>query len=429
MKILVEPSAHHLRNLGDVSMLQAAFERLSDLWPEAKIGVITDDPGRLELFCPGAVPVSANGRRAWLDEPYLGSRVHSALPEGVSLRLRKLEQSVRRRSPQIAAASLRIRRRIKGSSGDDLENFLAWANTADLLVASGAGLLTDHFAPLAVTVLELLESGIARGSSAAMFGQGVGPISDRRLATWIRRVGPRLIVIGIREDRMSRGTLTRLGVPDELIHTTGDDAIEQAFEARSPRLGSDVGFAIRSAPYAGMDERQLDHVASGVREAAARFSARLIPVPISFAIRERDDVLLSRLIGEEHDERLLVTPLELIKRLRQCRVVVAGSYHAGVFALGQGIPTVGLASSPYYVDKFCGLRDQFNGLSAVIRVDRPGFETELKNAVEEAWRTAESVRHALLESAGRQVEQSRMAYRRLREAVEGARRGDGDRFG
>jgi polysaccharide pyruvyl transferase WcaK-like protein len=428
MKILVEPSAHHLRNLGDVSMLQTAFVRLSDLWPEAKIGVITDDPGRLELFCPGAVPVSANGRRAWFDEPYLGSRVHSALPEGVSLRLRELEQSIRRRSPQIAAASLRIRKRIKGS-GDDLESFLAWANSADLLVVSGAGLLTDHFAPLAVTVLELLDSGIARGASAAMFGQGVGPISDRRLETWLRRVGPRLIVIGIREDRMGRGTLTRLGVPDELIHTTGDDAIEQAFEARAPRLGSDVGFAIRSAPYAGMDERKLDRVASGVREAAARFSAGLIPVPISFAVRERDDVLLSRLIGEEHDEGLLVTPLDLIKRMRQCRVVVAGSYHAGVFALSQGIPTVGLASSPYYVDKFCGLRDQFNGLSAVIRVDRPEFETELKNAVEEAWQTAESVRPALLESAGRQVEQSRVAYSRLRDAVQGARRGDGDRFG
>ena len=35
-------------------------------------------------------------------------------------------------------------------------------------------------------------------------------------------------------------------------------------------------------------------------------------------------------------------------------VEVTGSYHAGVFALAQGIPVVGLLQSAYYEQKFIG---------------------------------------------------------------------------
>jgi polysaccharide pyruvyl transferase WcaK-like protein len=50
-------------------------------------------------------------------------------------------------------------------------------------------------------------------------------------------------------------------------------------------------------------------------------------------------------------------------------VVVAGSYHAAVFALSQGIPVVALVKSPYYVNKMVGLGDQFGAGCEIVRLD------------------------------------------------------------
>jgi hypothetical protein len=42
MRLLVEPSGYVTRNLGDASMMTIALERLSDLWPDARVQVLTD---------------------------------------------------------------------------------------------------------------------------------------------------------------------------------------------------------------------------------------------------------------------------------------------------------------------------------------------------------------------------------------------------
>jgi hypothetical protein len=51
LKILVEPNAHRLLNVGDVGMLEIAVE-LAALWQKASIHVITEDPARLQRYCP-----------------------------------------------------------------------------------------------------------------------------------------------------------------------------------------------------------------------------------------------------------------------------------------------------------------------------------------------------------------------------------------
>lgn len=66
MRILVEPCAHGMVNAGDIAMLKVATARLRELWPDARIGVITDVPDRLALHCPGTVPerMSSSDTRA-----------------------------------------------------------------------------------------------------------------------------------------------------------------------------------------------------------------------------------------------------------------------------------------------------------------------------------------------------------------------------
>jgi polysaccharide pyruvyl transferase WcaK-like protein len=115
------------------------------------------------------------------------------------------------------------------------------------------------------------------------------------------------------------------------------------------------------------------------------------------------------------------TPLKVINQIRRCRVIVTGSYHAGVFALSMGVPVVGVAKSQYYIDKFLGLADQFGVGCHVVFFRSSGYQEDLAHAIQRAWGSAEQTRPQLLAAAARQVQLSRAAYRRAFELVKPGR--------
>src|SRR4051794_25129025 len=178
MRILVEPNAHHLLNIGDVAMLEIAVERLHGLWPDALVEVITDHPERLVGPCPRAVPVPAQGRRVWFRDHYLSETLHRHLPSPVSRRLLDAEHTARRRPPVVAEAAIRLTSKMRGESRVPLDLFLEAVQAADLVLVSGAGALTDAFAPLAISVLDLLQMAKKRGTTTAFLGQGLGPLTN-----------------------------------------------------------------------------------------------------------------------------------------------------------------------------------------------------------------------------------------------------------
>jgi len=155
-----------------------------------------------------------------------------------------------------------------------------------------------------------------------------------------------------------------------------------------------------------------------VREAAERHAAEPLVIPISRHPNERDADVAAALLGipvaEEDD---VDTPQRVVAQIGRCRVVVTGSYHAAVFALAQGIPAIGLTSSPYYDTKFYGLQEQFGGLVGVVPLTGDHLATRLGSAIDEAWRGADDVRPRLLELAARQVAAGRSAYDRLRDLL------------
>src|SRR4029077_7248596 len=109
-----------------------------------------------------------------------------------------------------------------------------------------------------------------------------------------------------------------------------------------------------------------------------------------------------------------ISPEALIQEIQRCRLVVTGSYHAGVFALASGIPTIGLAKSQYYVDKFLGLSALFGDGCETVLLGDHDFARNLEAAIARLWTTAEQVRPSLLREAARQVQLGHEAYRRMR---------------
>jgi Polysaccharide pyruvyl transferase len=117
---------------------------------------------------------------------------------------------------------------------------------------------------------------------------------------------------------------------------------------------------------------------------------------------------------EEDDDALpLDTPRSVIDRVGSCRIVVTGSYHGAVFALGQGIPAVALIKSPYYAAKMSGVADQFGTGCELVSLDRSDLPSALRAAIDRAWDSADRVREPLLRAAAEQVRRGRAAYARL----------------
>lgn len=394
-RILVDPSSHHLLNAGDVAMTKICAERLRTTWPDARIEMLTTAPELLAEHCPGARPIPAAGRYA------LTERGGPRLPWSRPLARAALARAGRRLIGREPAARI----------------FAEALLNADLLLFSGRGGLTDAFPEETAAMLTELEIAARIGLPVALVGQGIGPLEDRRAQ---KRMASALLGVAftsLREGRIAPDLLASIGVARERVAVTGDDAIELAFRGRPDRLGGAVGLNVRVADYAGVASEAATQVGAAVGRKARELGADVVPIAISSHPHENESAAL-RGAGAPSDA--IATPASAIDAAGRCRVAVVGSYHAAVFALSQGVPVVGLATSPYYIDKLLGLRERFGEGCKVLRTDGDARGATLDAIIAELdrqWSTAPTLREELLEAAERQVELSRAAHARAAAAI------------
>ncbi|HEY9299757.1 MAG TPA: polysaccharide pyruvyl transferase family protein, partial [Phormidium sp.] len=220
------------------------------------------------------------------------------------------------------------------------------------------------------------------GKTTAFLGQGLGPLEDTANFEKAKKALNQARLISLREKRAGLPLLKKMGIAPDKVVVTGDDAIELAFNARKPEIGNAIGINLRMASYSSVTKEYVNGLRSIIHKVASERSANLLPVPIEHASKSQSThsdsssikELLCGLDDQSDGGASLDTPLKVIQQVSQCRLVVSGSYHAGVFALSQGIPVIGLAKSKYYVDKFSGLSDQFPGGCKVILLADPEFE-------------------------------------------------------
>jgi polysaccharide pyruvyl transferase WcaK-like protein len=423
MRILVENGCYGLLNMGDVAMLQVAVARLSHLWPDAVIEVVTARPDLLAIYCPHTRPIPVRGRTTWLeDKRLLGGRLYRLWPNPIDGYLSKFDRRIRFRWPLLAYRWISLTSKFARSrSIKDVATFLQAVLEADLVIVAGGGNLTDVFARYATRLLDILGLATRYGKVTTMFGQGIGPIQNRLLLAKAKAVLPSLDLIAMREQRAGLPLLKSLGTTPERVVVTGDDAIELAYKARDATFGSGIGVNLRIASYSEVHGDHLEVVRTTLCAAAQRYRARIIPVPISHYADQSDPKAIRELLygyddasdGGEH----LDSPSKVFSQISDCRLVVTGSYHAAVFALAQGIPVVGLVKSPFYIDKFLGLADQFGVGCDVISLDDPRWPEKLSAAIDAAWGSAEHVRPHLLEAARQQIACSRAAYQRVHDLM------------
>lgn len=424
MKILIENGAYQLLNVGDMSMLRVAVERIKEKFPSASISVITSSANRLLERFPEVKAIPKSGRDAWLSpifSNYLkGSFLHQKAAD--------LEQNIRERRPGLLKKIIELKLLVSGKQEiiKDLNIFLTEFWSADWAIATGGGYINDFFKYDSLRILTILEILARLGKPVFLVGQGLGPISDEQLKIKVEQVFNVVNLISVREHRIAPPLLNSLGVPENRVFVTGDDAVELAYRSSPKHVGNAIGINLRMAPYSGIDEDIVEKVRRSVQSAADRHHAPLVPIPIERAYFkgsvDPDSATIKNLlkgVDDESDGGLsLNTPVKVIQQASQCRVVVTGSYHAGVFALSQGIPVVGLAKSVYYADKFLGLVNQFGIGCEVLMLNSEHLVQELTDKIDYLWQNSPNMRSNLLIEAEAQINRGHCFYEKLFEIVE-----------
>lgn len=417
-------------NMGDVSMLQIAVQRLHTLIPDASIEVLTDSAENLRRFCPDAVPLQNRCRALWFSNIVLPRRIGELVPEWSVALFQGLKRTIRFRYPNLFRDLLvrRYKKQNRATDARSVEAFAAAFERADLVLICGAGGFYDGCQTWSMEILDLVEAAVQQKKPVAMLGQGLGPLSDplvlKRAAQILRHVE----FITLRGGTESRSILRSLGVPETKIQTTGDESVELAYAARQAELGVGLGVGLRFGASATVDDEEVSSLRTVLQDFAKRHEIGLIPLPIAIQQYTRDDLAIKRVLSGFDDEsdggRTLDSPQKVIEQAARCRVVVTGAYHAAVFALAQGIPVVSLAKSAYFAGKLLGLEEQFEDGCRTILLTEPGWPERLNEAIEDAWRRADELREPLQGAALRQIERTRESYERLKLLLEETRKSE-----
>jgi len=425
MRIIVDTALNagsaEYSNMGDVAMLQVGVRRLQRLWPSARIEVLTESPADLARFCPEAMSLPRAGRDLWIGDHAIFGGFGRMLARSASASLSDLGRACRLRYPAAfrSLVDLKLTIRDRTNVRPNVNAFLEAMEHADLFVVCGAGGFTDDTRQWNISTLDTIEEAIQRNISVVMFGQGLGPLNDPDILGRARKILPKVSLLTLRGGRGGSAVAQSLGLNSSQISTTGDEAVEIAYEAREQQPGQAVGINLRVASYSNVNEEIVDRLRPVLHKFARRHNVPLIPVPIAFHAWASDHVTIRRLL-QGFDDRsdggiTLDTPLKVIQQAGRCRIVVTGAYHAAVFAMAQGIPVVGLTASNDYTAKFLGLEDQFGLGCETVFLGAPDASERLAAAAERAWQSAEKVRLPLQAAARRQIALSQGAYQRVKE--------------
>lgn len=414
LNILIDNSSYDLLNSGDIAMAKVCIERLHKHAPDASLKMITEANDTLSNISIKARPMNLFiKRKVWSQKRNIFGPLFKLTPTKLHPNLEKFENNTRLAFPKLMTRWMYHRLRTRSKNAMLIQQYMQHIDEADMAVASGGGFMTDAFEDHAIKILELLYLVKQQGKPVAMFGQGVGPVSSPKLLATMQKVLPTLDMICIRESIAGLQLLLKLGVSRDKIVITGDDAIELSKAARKPAMGNALGFNVRVADYASIDSHQDKLVASIIHEFANQNQTTILPVPISWYPHENDMEKISKLLNIDNNSSELNhhNIAALMKQVAECKVVVTGSYHAGVFALSQGIQVIGLARSKYYVDKFNGLAGMFDSGVQVVNFDDSNWQEKFKDALQYAWNNATFFREKLTKQADEQVKLSENAYR------------------
>lgn len=200
------------------------------------------------------------------------------------------------------------------------------------------------------------------GVPVAMSGQTIG-VWPRRLDRAIARWGFRHVdIITTRDDEASVADLKAIGFPGTCFPTHDDALFCEKSAERQIAHADYVGFNFH---FWGMDENERSAVLDKMHEAVAAVKASLPGHAAVFLPMTPTDMEAFRAFSRKHPGDGLEAFeydydfRKLRRAVADARLVVTMKHHPIIFAVGEDVPVVSLAHSPYYEHKNRGALGQY----------------------------------------------------------------------
>ncbi len=390
-------------------MLTVALHRFRSTNPRVELRVVNRHPDYFSARVGPVTFVDPKNRRAFY-QGFLPNKIANVLSKD-GLRDWQIQQTGK--LPQLTNKVQKIFRRDVGDSSAYFQQLIA----SDALIITGGGIINDSFLDLALSILDEAEFMMKLNKPVFFFGLGLGPMDNPLLFAKAKKVLPHVNHLYLREGVHGIPLAEKLGIPHNKYTITGDDAIELAYPNRPPEIGHSIGVNLRFAEYSGLGKKQADEIRPIVQEFSRSVDTDLRIIPISLLSQESDRESAQQILDGFEKNSSPVENLEsiegVIAEAGQCRVVITASYHAGVFALSQGVSVIGISASPYYDSKFEGLSQQFAGGCRYLTVGTTFTPENFRNLLQETWQRAPEKRQEILDAAKHQLQLSRNAYQEV----------------
>jgi polysaccharide pyruvyl transferase WcaK-like protein len=405
-----------MQNLGDVAMLKVAYNRIRKFFPEAQILILTKDPRLVLKEFHDVIPLNVSCKQAWFSAK-LFPIPFRIVPIKIRRKIEYFENFLTLNYPIITIWLKNKSSMIRGNS-NEVRKFSDALRESNIVIVSGGGLINDYSKILAIELLDELAIAKRLGKRTAIFGLGLGPISNNAILKKIKNVFPSLDICGLREGIEGPKILKSLDVSLRNVVISGDDAIELALNSSETNpVQRFIGVNFRMSLRSQLETDKLSVIKEILIDLKERVNLELIALPVYIKNPGSDISSLRKFFGEGDlrisDPMKIKEPEELIKLIGKCKIVISGSYHSAVFALSQGIPVVAIASTNYYLHKFVGLANQFHTGCEVVDLKSPTFAYEFNSSIQEVLCITEDQKKEMKSQANEQVKISYDIYQRF----------------
>jgi polysaccharide pyruvyl transferase WcaK-like protein len=255
----------------------------------------------------------------------------------------------------------------------------------DLVVASGGSWFSGLFKNQAEDVLDGLAAALLAERPTAIAGAAFEPLADTRLEAKARHVLKDVTALWVR-DLASARFLAGLGVPWSRIVCHADPALRICRAVRDCEPRDVLGINLRNSQhYNPMTEGIRQTLRQSLGEFLVENPAEVRALPVSLH-GPADEEAVSETWPQTTLTRLSSVE-DLLAHVSDCRVVVSGSHHAAVFALGLGVPVLMVGASAHYLRKLRSLEPFFGSAARVVDLAASSASAEIGAALGELWQT------------------------------------------
>lgn len=274
-------------------------------------------------------------------------------------------------------------------------------NGSEWVLASGGSYFSDLFREQTADVLNGLDAALDQGLSTAVLGATFEPLASGPLRNLAQSVLPNVGAIWTR-DQESLPVLLDLGVAHDRITIIADPALRLCEDVEARGVADSIGVNLRNSRFYNPLPFELrEAVRLGVRAFTRGTPTQVRSLPVSLFGPSDDEAVRDSL-----PEAVLERPTSvnaLLHEISRCRVVLSGSHHSAVFALGLGIPVLMVAASRHYLRKLRSLTGHFGTLASVVDLTRGNAFSEIEVGLRQLWETGDDQRHRLRVTASQHV--------------------------